>query len=284
VADVAYTLQWTAGALPGGGWTEPIYLISAALLGAAVWQPAAATIRAGERPGAWRELIVPALFATVMIGLFTMQHLGGRSSLSTSLWALTMVAVIARLALAARENRRLLEQVQTDHLTGLGNRGRMQVELDAAAARASAERPVSLVFLDLNGFKRYNDTYGHPAGDGLLARLGRALSEAVGADGTAYRVGGDEFCVLLSCDGERFDEVIRSAAESLRRSGEEFGVDASLGSAIIPSEAADAAEALRLADVRMYAQKELRRAKEDRGGEWPVPTASRTSTTVERQS
>jgi two-component system cell cycle response regulator len=276
VADVAYTLQWTAGALPGGGWIEPVYLISAACLGVAVWQPAAATIRPTEQPGAWRELIVPGLFATVMIGLFTMQFLGGHSGLSTALWAMTMVTVIARLALAARENRRLLEQVQTDPLTGLGNRGRMQVELEGAAARATPERPISLVFLDLNGFKRYNDTYGHPAGDALLIRLGRALRDAVGDDGTAYRVGGDEFCALLSCGPERFDAVIGRAAAALAESGEDSGVDASLGAAAIPTEVPDAAEALHLADVRMYAQKELRRARVDRD-DWPVPTASRAS-------
>ncbi len=283
VADVAYTLQWTAEALPGGGWIEPIYLISAACLGVAVWHAAPATIRSTEQPGAWRELIVPALFATVMIGLFTMQYLGGRSALSTTLWATTMVAVIVRLALAARENRRLLEQVQTDPLTGLGNRGCMQLELEALAARATPERPVSLLFLDLNGFKRYNDTYGHPAGDVLLIRLGRALREAIGDDGTVYRVGGDEFCALLDCEPERFDEVIRGAARALHESGKEFGVDASLGAAAIPTEAADPAEALHLADARMYAQKERHRAEVDRGAEWPVPTASRTSA-VERQS
>lgn len=283
VADVAYTLQWTAGALPGGGWIEPIYLISAACLGVAVWQAAPATIGSAQQPGAWRELIVPALFAVVMIGLFTMQYLGGRSALSTTLWATTMVAVIARLALAARENRRLLEQVQTDPLTGLGNRGRMQVELEALAGRATPERPVSLLFLDLNGFKRYNDTYGHPAGDALLVRLGRALREAIGGDGTAYRVGGDEFCVLLDCDSGRFDEVVRGAGRALHDSGKEFGVDASLGAAAIPTEVADAAGALHLADARMYAQKERHRAGVDRGAEWPVPTASRASA-VERQS
>jgi two-component system, cell cycle response regulator len=277
VADVAYTLQWTAEALPGGGWIEPVYLISAACLGVAVWHPAPATISAEQQPGAWRELIVPALFATVMVGLFTMQRLAGGSDLSTALWALTMVAVIGRLGLAARENQRLLEQVQTDHLTGLGNRGRMQLELETAAARATAERPVALVFLDLNGFKRYNDSFGHPAGDALLIRLGRALCAAVGEDGSAYRVGGDEFCVLLRCEPERFDAVIGRAGAALSESGKKFGVDASLGAAVIPTEAPDAAEALRLADVRMYAQKELRRAADSGDPDWPVPSATRSS-------
>jgi diguanylate cyclase (GGDEF)-like protein len=256
VADVAYTLQWTAGALPGGGWVEPIYLISAACLGLAAWQPAPTAIRASGRSDGWREMMVPALFATVMLGLFTMQYLSAATGLSTTLWAMTMVAVIVRLALAARENRALLEQVQTDPLTGLGNRGRMQIDLETLVAHASAEGPVSLVFLDLNGFKSYNDTFGHPAGDELLVRLGKALRQAVGPDGTAYRVGGDEFCLLLTCPRERFDAVIQGAGRALCESGKGFEVGASLGAAIIPDEAAEPSDALHLADVRMYAQKE----------------------------
>jgi two-component system, cell cycle response regulator len=271
VADVAYTLQWTAEALPGGGWIEPVYLISAACLGVAVWQSAPATIRPTGSATGWRELVVPALFAAVMIGLFTMQYLSSATGLSTTLWALTMVAVIVRLALGARENSRLLEQVQTDHLTGLGNRGRMQVDLESLAERATEARPTSLLFLDLNGFKRYNDTHGHPAGDALLVRMGTALREAVGEEGTVYRVGGDEFCVLLTCDPERVDAVIGEAGQALADSGKDFGVDASLGAAAIPTEVADPAEALHLADARMYAQKERRRAARSAEPDWALP-------------
>jgi two-component system, cell cycle response regulator len=272
VADVAYTLQWTAGALPGGGWSEPLYLLSAAFLGIAVWQPAPAAIRPRPHSSGWRELAIPALFAAVMIGLFTMQYLASATGLSTALWAMTMVAVIVRLALAARENRALLEQVQTDPLTGLGNRGRMQVDLEALWDHVSAESPAAALFLDLNGFKRFNDTFGHPAGDDLLVELGGALRDAVNGDGTAYRVGGDEFCVLLTCPAARFDEVTRKITEALTAKGKGYAVSAAWGIAKIPTEAADPAEALRLADVRMYAQKESRRVAEP--GEGPVVTAA----------
>ncbi len=277
VADIAYTLQWTAGALPGGGWIEPIYLISAACLGVAVWQPAPATIRGRGNSDGWRELVIPAIFATVMIGLFTMQAFSTHTSLSTLLWAMTMVAVIVRLALSVRENRALLEQVQTDPLTGLGNRGRMQVDLEALIERATLENPISVVFLDLNGFKRYNDTFGHPSGDALLVRLGTALRATVGEDGTAYRVGGDEFCVLLTCDPERFATVAGDAGRALSESGKGFEVGASLGAAIVPDEAVDPSEALRLADMRMYAQKESRRTTQERPEDWPVPSVTAAS-------
>ena len=118
---------------------------------------------------------MPAIFAAVMVGLFAMQYISATGGLSTVLWAATMVAVIVRLAISDRENRKLLEQVRTDSLTGLGNRGRMQVDLTAIFERGGPEQPAMLYLFDLNGFKRYNDTFGHPAGDELLKRLGAAL-------------------------------------------------------------------------------------------------------------
>ena len=129
-----------------------------------------------------------------------MQYFSRASALTTVLWSATMLAVIARLALSVRENKRLLEQVRTDQLTGLGNQGRMQVDLGDRCERA-AEEPLTVILLDLNGFKRYNDTFGHPAGDAMLARLGRQLQRG-GRRRTesAYRVGGDEFAVLTGGD------------------------------------------------------------------------------------
>jgi two-component system, cell cycle response regulator len=97
----------------------------------------------------------------------------------------------------------------------------------------------------------------------LLARLGRQLREAVGENGTAYRFGGDEFCVLLTCGKGRLDTAKRNATRALTASGRGFDVTASWGAATIPGEASEPAEALQLADVRMYAQKESRRVAHD---------------------
>ena len=264
VADIAFTLQSTEEALPGGNWIDPIYLVGAVCLGASVWQPAAATeiTSPGEEDGR-REIVVPAIFAGVMIGLFAIQYFSATSGLSTVLWAATMTAVILRLAMSDRENKALLEQVRTDPLTGLANRGRMQVDLPIRLAQASETSPVSLLLFDLNGFKHYNDTFGHPAGDELLIRLGGALRDAVGEDGTAYRIGGDEFCVLLSCPRERFDAVTREAAKALTATGPGFDVSSSWGAVEVPAEESEVSAALQLADVRMYAQKESRRIAHD---------------------
>ncbi len=279
VADIAFTLQETDATLPAGDWIDPIYLIAAVCLGATVWQPtAAAGITSPARGDARREAIVPALFAGVMIGLFAMQYFSATSGLSTILWASTMTAVIVRLAMSDRENKHLLEQVRTDELTGLSNRGRMQVDLEERCKRVSEEEPAMLFLFDLNGFKRYNDTFGHPAGDELLTRLGLALRSAVGKDGTAYRIGGDEFCLLLNCARDRFDTVAREAAKALSASEKGVEVSASWGGAMIPQEAGDPRAALQLADVRMYAQKESRRVAQGSPIEMPeapAPSPSR---------
>ena len=120
---------------PEGVWVEPIYLIAAVCLGAQAWQPRTDAIKAAARFDGWRELMVPALFAGVMIGLFGMQYVDTTSGLATVLWAATMVAVIVRLAISVRENKPLLEQVRTDPLTGLGSRGALQVDLEGLLRR-----------------------------------------------------------------------------------------------------------------------------------------------------
>jgi diguanylate cyclase (GGDEF)-like protein len=258
VADIAFTLQTYEATLPDGDWVEPLYLLSAIFIGAVAWQPRAETIRPGARFDGARELIVPTLVAAVMIALVAMQYFSGASVLTTLLWSATMLAVIVRLALSVRENKRLIEQVRTDALTGLGNQGSLQVDL-AAHCESGAAEPFTLLVLDLNGFKRYNDTFGHPAGDEMLTRLGGRLRAAVGAAGSTYRIGGDEFVVLLGCDASERERVTKQAAEALTDSGRGYELSASWGGAHVPEEATTPIEALRLADVRMYAQKESRR-------------------------
>ena len=89
----------------------------------------------------------------------------------------------------SREYARKLEHEAThDHLTGLPNRRRLMADLDRPDERRL------LAFFDLDGFKTYNDTYGHVEGDLMLQRLSRKLDAAVEGSGVAYRLGGDEFC------------------------------------------------------------------------------------------
>jgi len=154
---------------------------------------------------------------------------------------------------AAQEQ--LAHQALHDSLTGLPNRRKLIADLESVASQASRERPVMLLLFDLDGFKAYNDTFGHPAGDTLLARLGRRLAAAIGTRGTAYRMGGDEFCVVASCEPDALGALVEPAALALSERGEAFMVTASYGSVLLPTEAASASEALRAADKRMYARK-----------------------------
>ena len=131
----------------------------------------------------------------------------------------------------------------------------------AGADRQRLEsEPAALAVFDLNGFKAYNDTFGHGAGDALLARLGAKLAAAAKPHGAAYRLGGDEFCVLVDAREGRPDGVIAAAVAALTEQGGEFAVTAAYGSVLVPKEVDEPDHALQLADLRMYQRKHGRSA------------------------
>jgi len=177
--------------------------------------------------------------------------------------------IITLAGVSLRAARRELERYAfTDALTGLGNRRKLLADLEGKVKTATADAPVVLTMFDLNGFKNYNDAFGHLPGDALLLRLGTALSEAVGAlKGRAYRPGGDEFCVIA--DASRRHAIEQAACEALSEHGEGFAISTAFGSVVVPQDTGDASEALRKADGAMYAQKQSGRA-----------TAGRQSTDV----
>jgi diguanylate cyclase (GGDEF)-like protein len=154
----------------------------------------------------------------------------------------------------------LREQAMKDPLTGLGNRRQLAITLadrHAQSTQAAAE-PWALMVFDLDGFKAYNDTFGHMAGDALLARLAGKLAAAVSPDGDAYRLGGDEFCALVPARSGELRELVARAATALCERGERFSITASCGAVLIPHEASTPEYALQLADERMYARKQSR--------------------------
>lgn len=169
--------------------------------------------------------------------------------------------LIGKAELAASEiisHELIREQAMTDSLTGLGNRRRLTEDLTTALDRGADAEPSVLLLFDLDGFKTYNDTFGHLAGDELLARLGAELQRAVNGVGRAYRLGGDEFCAHLDLDGGDPDALITSAAAALAECGAEYTIEASLGVVLLPQEAGTALQALRVADERMYVNKRSR--------------------------
>ena len=173
---------------------------------------------------------------------------------------LVALVIIALASASLRASRRELEsQATSDGLTSLGNRRKLLVDLERWVRTATADTPVVLTMFDLNGFKNYNDSFGHPAGDALLQRLGSALTEAVTPfNGRAYRPGGDEFCVIASAGRQHALELAASRALSDR--GDGFAISAAFGSVVIPLDTGDVTEALRKADLAMYEQKHSGRA------------------------
>jgi two-component system, cell cycle response regulator len=145
----------------------------------------------------------------------------------------------------------------TDPLTGLGNRRQLMEDLHVACRRASAGESWQLVLYDLNGFKRYNDTFGHPAGDALLARLSDRLQAIVASHGAAYRMGGDEFCVLFrGASGASGAALAQASVTALSERGPGFSIGAAHGVVSIPPQGSDPASVMQLADQRLYQRKD----------------------------
>src|SRR4029078_10402835 len=157
---------------------------------------------------------------------------------------------LVRMALAVALEGRLevtRTQALTDDLTQLGNRRLLVEDLDRTVAVASPETPAALVLFDLNGFKHYNTTFGHLEGDRLLAQLARRLEQAVHDRGTAYRLGGDEFCALVTVARRALDSLLPQLEAALGEAHESGTVGCSYGVALLPHEAQTASEALALA-------------------------------------
>ncbi|SNY32715.1 GGDEF domain-containing protein [Paractinoplanes atraurantiacus] len=166
----------------------------------------------------------------------------------------------ARFAIdeARRDRERFRELAERDALTGLWNRRRSDEHL--AAALAAGVSPMSVAILDLDHFKRVNDTFSHEAGDSVLRRVGDMLRAIVEPHGHAARHGGEEFVLFLSLDPARaltICEQVRAAVAAYDWSGIAAGlrVTTSIGlTALRPGD--DARTALARADAHLYAAKE----------------------------
>jgi diguanylate cyclase (GGDEF)-like protein len=151
---------------------------------------------------------------------------------------------------SAKARRRTYLDSTTDALTGLGNRRKLFADVKVGDSAERETRTVGI--FDLDGFKSYNDTFGHPAGDALLARLGNRLSAAVGDRGSTYRIGGDEFVVVTPvADAEA---LLTAAQAALSEKGEAFDIGCSLGSSLITA-GSTLDDALHVADQRLYTNK-----------------------------
>jgi diguanylate cyclase (GGDEF)-like protein len=262
IADAIYLFE--VNTYQAGEVVDILWPISTLLIAGAAWVPESrARFELEGKP----LLAVPALGALTGIGILVYDHFSRLNALAIVLASATLLAVVLRLASTFRENQRLFDLTRTeaitDALTGLFNRRKLVLDLEQRLDDPDTGTMLVMLF-DLDGFKGYNDSFGHPAGDALLARLGSKLAQVPGDLGAAYRLGGDEFCVVATVRAGDAERLIDRACLALSERGEGFEVSSSFGAVLVPDDATDPSEALRMADERLYAQKHSRRAEGDR--------------------
>jgi diguanylate cyclase (GGDEF)-like protein len=254
IADSVYLVRTATGSYTYGtvldlGWPAGMVLLAAA--GVAPPKRVSAPQLDGRR-----LLAVPAAFGSLALVLETLDHFLRLNPIGLTLTSLALAAVIVRMGMTFNDYLRLLDHTRreskTDALTGLWNRRALVADVAEAIARG---RPSVLLLFDLNGFKSYNDRFGHPAGDALLARLGAQLAACVAGRGNAYRLGGDEFCALVRGGADAVGELVTATQAALTEEGERFLISSSVGTVVIPDETLDATEALKIVDRRMYRDK-----------------------------
>ncbi len=179
---------------------------------------------------------------------------------------------VAAQATTALQNGRLVDemthQAMHDQLTGLANRLQFTDQLRTAIERGRRDvHPVTLLYMDLDGFKPVNDEFGHDVGDQLLVAVAKRLESCTRSDDTVARLGGDEFAVLLGSstapgDAEEVsDRVARALANPFTIEGHRLSLGASIGRAVFPLDADDADGLLRAADAAMFDAKRGSRAR-----------------------
>lgn len=217
-----------------------------------------------QEPDTSTYVCVPMMAQGELLGLLHMA-IGekGRSLETRQRFVMTVAEHIA-LALANLKLRETLRsQSIRDPLTGLFNRRYMEESLEREMRRASRGRhPVGIIMLDLDHFKKFNDTYGHDAGDALMRLVGSTLQRSIRAEDIACRYGGEEFTLILPeaslLDAAQRAESIRESIRNLNvqhRRQQLGGVTISAGVAIFPDHGPMGDSVIRAADAALYQAK-----------------------------
>jgi diguanylate cyclase (GGDEF)-like protein len=209
-------------------------------------------------------------------------HLGRQVALKTALMDVLTSAGLFRVPIILEYDELRVLQVNavTDPLTGLYNRRLFGEGFEKELNRARRYGlPLGLVMLDLHRFKEVNDKHGHPAGDEVLRAAAATLKKALRTSDSAFRIGGDEFAVLLpQTDAEqalalsrRIETVFAETLQSLPLS---VNVNMDHGVATFPQDGEQADQLIRVADERLYRLKHANHRKLGNGGTKPVAAAS----------
>ncbi|HST65965.1 MAG TPA: bifunctional diguanylate cyclase/phosphodiesterase, partial [Mycobacteriales bacterium] len=240
---------------------------------APLWPPAArvATVRLAPPGPAERGARVRVLlpYLPVVVALIAAAAAGpglrgpglvlGSVAVIGLLLARQVLTALDNAAFAAEETR----MAYSDPLTGLGNRALLAAEVARAQRAARGGSRLSLLLLDLDGFKAVNDSLGHEAGDRLLVRLAQRLSATVGPDDVVARLGGDEFAVLVEAAApgaglRTARRLLDALGAPVEFAGRTVRVTVSIG--VVEQVGGDTGDVLRDADVAMYAAKSAGKA------------------------
>ena len=256
IADSMYLVTVATNTYSNHEWFNPLWYWSPVIAAWAAWLPRTSVPATAQR--GVRGIVLPLGFACGALAILVWSSFDSVGVMAIVLATTSLLVIMWRLALTWRENSSLLrasqDQAMTDPLTGLGNRRALALALEQQVPAPGSGHELLLIMFDLDGFKSYNDNFGHLAGDALLQRLGKKLNEHVAGVGTAYRMGGDEFCALIDAVGDPFPLSVQ-AAFALSEQGDGFAIGCSYGSILLPTEAQDIKTALTIADERMYSQK-----------------------------
>ncbi|MFI1987837.1 diguanylate cyclase [Actinoplanes sp. NPDC020271] len=288
-ADTAYAI---VGLLGGSNTTEPFtgatWVVSLGLLAAGALHPAMRDFDSRSQvaaPDATPARLTLITCSVLMVpGLQFGEHLAGRAvniPLTSAACAVMFLLVVARMAGLVAAQRRAAD---TDGLTGVRNRRFFEETLATECRRAArAGYSLGLLMIDIDHFKKINDTYGHPGGDRVLRELARRLATGARAGVTLARYGGEEFIAVIP---HLTAAELLPLAERTRKAIADLPVEvtdqtlitvtASVGAATVPGPVADPAELLRAADEALYAAKSAGRNRAVIAPEVHTPAPTRS--------
>jgi diguanylate cyclase (GGDEF)-like protein len=234
----------------------------AAKSGRTTFEGPAGQVRFGDgNSGQVRAIAIPLIVGARVVGVLEARNTEARIATKEVIEILEMLATHAATAIeSARLHEVIEERSQVDALTRLLNRRRLEEDLRAECQRcARYGRPLAFVMLDVDHFKAFNDAHGHPKADTALQALADVIIGCARTTDTAYRYGGEEFCVVLretnAEDAVHFAERLRQRIEQRFESGELTGITASFGVAEFSAQTPTPRALVEAADAAMYESK-----------------------------
>lgn len=216
----------------------------------------------------WITLSFVLIIAAGVDELFISRQSGPLSFATYSMLAYFSMLVITRFAELRLENLSLMNEMNTDPLTGLHNRFYLEQLMHSSVFANRLDRPLQILFLDLDRFKPINDNHGHEIGDEILRICGRRLRAALKKSDLIIRYGGDEFVILLDCEpGHKLQEIIQRIRDVLSQPmlvrGHTLQIGVSIGNMPFDPRQDSLQNAIRESDLAMYINKKASRIQPD---------------------